>query len=280
MSSVGDVTRVVITGAAGNLGHKAVDALVGVGIDVVAIDARELIDERLSGAVRADLGVYDGAWTSACHGADVVVHLAAEPSPAGSWATVQQANVDVSANVLRAVEEHGVQRLVFASSNWVLGGYRFTDDRLNVETPPWPVNPYGYSKAATERACAALQARTGVDAIVLRLGYCQPGDNVPGPQMAFGRWGQEMWLGNDDWRQAIVAACTVEFHGLAILNVMSANDGMRWDLADTTSVLGYRPTQRHTPRLTRRRRIEDLAAKLRARYVRPLTDASRVGMRW
>lgn len=271
--------RVVVTGATGNLGRKAVQELAAVGVDVAGLD---LVPGDAAGptTVVADLATYAPGWATAFAGADVVVHLAAEPRPIATWAQVQHANVDVSLNVLRAVEEHGVGRVVFASSNWVLGGYRFTCDALTAATPPRPINPYGYSKIVTERDCAALHARTGVDAVMLRLGWCQPGENRPGPHMAFGRWGQEMWLSNDDWCQAVVAACTVPSPGYEVVNVMSDNAGMRWDLSDTERVLGYRPRSRHTPRLTPRTRLTQEAARVRARWVRPITDAAGRGARW
>ncbi len=274
------MTRVVVTGAAGNLGVKAMAALRKDGqISAVGIDIRRSAasDPDL---VVADLAVYDTTWVSTLCGADVVVHLAAEPRPDAPWAVVQRANVDVSLNVLRAVEECGVGRVVFASSNWVLGGYRFRAELLTPATPPRPVNAYGYSKAMTERDCAALRARIGIEVVALRIGYCQLGENLPGPQMAFGRWGQEMWLSNDDWCQAVACACTAGFDGFEIVNVMSANTGMRWDLTDTERVLGYRPRSYHTPHLTLRRRTEDRAAQLRDSCVRPLVDATGRGARW
>jgi hypothetical protein len=114
----------------------------------------------------------------------------------------------------------------------------------------------------------------------MRIGWCQAGENRPGPHMSFGRWGQQMWLSNDDWCQAVVAACTAPFDGFAVVNVMSDNDGMRWDLADTERLLGYVPRSRHTPRLTARTRITDRAACLRDRAVRPFADALGRGARW
>lgn len=274
------MTRVVVTGSAGNLGRKAVRALVGVvGAEVVGIDTRPADEPRVHSVV-ADLGAYDASWASAFAGADAVLHLAADPRPVASWSEVQRANVDVSLHVLRAAEEHGVGRVVFASTNWVLGGYRFTSTALTPTTPPRPVNPYGYAKAATERDCLAFHARSGIGVLVLRIGWCQPGDNRPGPHMAFGRWGQELWLSNEDWAQAVVGACTAPFTGVEIVNVMSDNAGMRWDLADTERVLGYRPLSHHTPQLTPRTRLAEQAARLRDRGLRPLADALGTGARW
>ena len=280
------MVRVVVTGSEGNLGRKACTALRGLhGVAVTGID-RTAPAETLNvpggdgHPVVADLDSYDPVWTSSFAGADVVLHLAAEPRPVASWDDVRRANVDRSLNVLRAVEEHAVPRFVFASSNWVVGGHRFDRVRLTPTTTPFPVNPYGYSKAAVERVCAAHHARVGTHVLVMRIGYCQPAPNRPGPHMAFGRWGQEMWLGDDDWNQAVVGACTAPWTGFEVVNVISSNAGMRWDLSDTERVLGYRPMSQHRPRLTLRRRMEDRAAMVRARWIAPFTEARSTGARW
>src|SRR5262245_35153945 len=121
--SVGCVTRVLVTGSAGNLGSKALAALralpevAPVGLDRDGADVVGDLDEF-------------GDWAEAFAGADVVLHLAAQPKPTASWSMVVRSNIDASLNVLRAAELHRVPRVVFASSNWVLGGYRFRDDRL------------------------------------------------------------------------------------------------------------------------------------------------------
>ena len=183
-------------------------------------------------------------------------------------------------NVLRAAEEGQVRRFAFASSNWVLGGYRFTRERLTATTTPKPVNPYGVSKLVIERVGLATAARTGMSFLALRIGYCQPGDNVPGPDMLYGRWGQEMWLSNQDWAQAVRKACTSPFEGSAVLHLMSDNAGMRWDLTDSARVIGYRPESRHTPRLTLTGRLRDAAARLRDGLVQPMAPEPRFGGGW
>ena len=125
-----------------------------------------------------------------------------------------------------------------------------------------------------------MAARTGMAFLALRIGYCQPGDNVPGPHMAFGRWGQEMWLSNEDWAHAVQQACTATFEGSAVVNIMSDNAGMRWDLGDADRLIGYRPRARHTPRLTPTRRLEDTVARLREATRPPMSPAPMFGSRW
>lgn len=142
--------------------------------------------------------------------------------------------------------------MVFASSNWVLGGYRFTDERLTPELTPWPVNAYGMAKLAGERIGKSFAERHGLSVICFRIGYAQrePG-NRPGPHMAWGLWGQAMWLSDRDlcqgFEKAVLAPPELRF---AVLNLMSDNPGMRWDLSETRRLLGYAPQDGAAPVIT------------------------------
>lgn len=261
-------TRVLITGASGNLGRKATAALRG-------HDDVELVDIG-----DADLSVYDADWVAAFEGADVVLHLAGDPRPAATWRSALSLNVDLSLNVLRAAGAGGVRRFVFASSNWVLAGHRFTDEPLTPDTTPRPVNAYGVSKLAIERVGAAVAASGRMSFLALRIGWCQPGENLPGPHMSFGRWGQELWLSNADWAQIVERACTAPFEGFAVVNVMSLVAGGRWDLTETERLIGYRPQSRHIPRVSPRRRLLESLARLRDRVVPAHGEGPLFGARW
>ena len=59
--------------------------------------------------------------------------------------------------------------------------------------------------------------------------------------MAMGRWGQEMWLSDRDYLGGMQAAITAEGVDFAVLNLMSDNPGMRWDIEETKTVIGYAP---------------------------------------
>ncbi len=234
---------VLITGANGNLGRKLrahLEAQGGYELRLLDVDAADA-----PGVVAADLSAYDDAWAGHFEGADAVLHLAAHGSPQIDWETAQRLNIDLTLNVYDAAALHGVGRVVFASSNWVMAGYRFHDARLTTDLPPRPMNPYGVSKLVGERAGRSLAERRGVPFIGLRIGYCQEGDNQPGPHMGQGLWGQRMWLSNQDlchgWERAILA----EGVGFAVLNLMSDNPGMPWDIDATRRVIGYQPRDGH-----------------------------------
>jgi nucleoside-diphosphate-sugar epimerase len=270
--------RILVTGATGNLGMKAVGALHDAGVHDLIEFGRDAGDRP--DVVDVDLAVQYDSWAGHFAGVDVVLHLAADHRATAAWDDVVHHNLDVSLNVFRAAAAAGVDRIVFAASNWILGGYRFTDVPLGPATTPRPVNPYGAAKLFVERLGFDLAARTGIAFLSLRIGYCQPGDNVPGPHMAFGRWGQEMWLSNDDWGQAVVQACRAPFTGAASLNVMSRNRGMRWSLDETAAAIGYSPRSHHRPVMTAVGRTTDALARVRDRIVPGCSPAPLVGARW
>jgi NAD+ dependent glucose-6-phosphate dehydrogenase len=270
--------RVIVTGSTGNLGAKAVTALRKLGGFEIVRVGRNAGNEP--DVIVADLARYDTGWARHFAGAEAVLHLAADPKPVADWPTVVPLNIDLSLNLFRAAEEGGVGRIIFASSNWVLGGYRFREDRLSDSLPPRPVNPYGASKLFIERYGLSFAERTGIGVLILRVGYCQPGENRPGPHMAFGRWGQEMWLGNQDWEQAVVKAVTSSFRGAAVLNIVSVNEGMRWDLERARAAIGYAPTERHRPSLSAAGGLKDFGARLREWLIPSGAPAPRFGTRW
>ena len=145
-------------------------------------------------------------------------------------------------NVFQAAQSHGVRRIIFASSNWVMGGYRFGTERLTTDIPPWPINPYGHSKLFGERVGLSLSTHSKISFIGFRIGYCQPDhDNQPGRHMNYSSWGQGMWLSDRDLCHGMERAVLAEGVEFAVLNLMSENPGMRWDIEQTKKTIGYQP---------------------------------------
>ncbi|MEO5755371.1 MAG: NAD(P)-dependent oxidoreductase, partial [Mesorhizobium sp.] len=232
--------KILMTGAAGNLGVKLAAHLRAAGHLVTGLDLRT--ESSPVPIHAADLSRLDGEWTARLAGQDVVVHLAAESSPVSGWKTAIPHNIDAVLNLFEASRRAAVARVVFASSNWVLGGYRFRGDRLGADTVPDPVNPYGMSKMAGERIGAHFAAAHGMTVICTRIGWIQgTSDNQPGPHMGLGRWGQQMWLSDRDFLDGMTAAIIAPVTGFAVVNLMSDNPGMRWSLDKTRAVLGFSP---------------------------------------
>lgn len=250
---------VVITGAAGNIGGKLHARFATLGWTLRLLDVRAAPHVQ-----QADLLDTDAAWTGALNAADAVIHLGGHPSPTGSWTQAQE-NIDMTANVLRAARERGARRVIFASSNWVMAGYRFAGVRLTTDLEPHPLNPYGVSKLAGERMGRDAAAQ-GLSFVAFRIGWNQatPG-NRPGPHMRMGTWGQHMWLSDRDLCHGFERAVLTEGIPFAVLNLMSDNPGMPWDIDTTRQTIGYAPQDRWTPVLDDdARRREDLVRRSRA----------------
>ena len=231
------MVNVVVTGASGNLGGKLRAHFATLGWTVNGLDTAPA-----PGVQAADLAVWDSSWVDAMRDADAVVHLAGDPGPRASWRSVQHLNLDLTMNVYEAAARGGAKRLVFASSNWVVAGHRFGTEPLTADTEAYPVNPYGVSKLVGERLGRSYSDRWGLPVVCFRIGYCQRGDNQPGAHMGWGAWGQRMWLSNRDlcqgFEKAVTAPATLRF---AVLNLVSRNEGMRWDVEAARQAIGYRP---------------------------------------
>jgi len=239
---------VLITGASGSMGGKARRHLEALGQHELRLFTyRNPQDDPA--LLQADLSVWDERWVRQFEGVDVVLHMAADPTPTSSWESIQRLDIDMLLNVFFAAARMKVKRLVFASSNWVLAGHRFDDEPLSAETAPFPINPYGSAKLFAERLGKALAEREGMSVICLRIGYCRRdvAENRPGPDMRLGRWGQQMWLSDGDWERLVERAIDADDVPFAVVNAVSDNAGMRWTLDEGERLLHWRPTDRHVP---------------------------------
>ncbi len=84
--------------------------------------------------------------------------------------------------------------------------------------------------------------------------------------MGIGVWGQQMWLSNGDFLDGVQAAIDVQNVPFAVLNLVSNNAGMRWDLAETRRVLGFHPKDGHASVASLEDIAEDNAARTPASF--------------
>ncbi|MBQ0992735.1 NAD(P)-dependent oxidoreductase [Micromonospora sp. PSH03] len=155
--------RVVVTGATGKLGRAVVAHLRAVGVDVLAVDRAGGRDPRdVNGEFLlvdlTDYGQVVEAFTGGADehagGVDAIVHLAAVPAPGlMSNATTFANNSAATYNVFAAARTAGIKRVVWASSETVLGlpfdtppPYAPVDE----EYAPRPESTYSLNKALEE----------------------------------------------------------------------------------------------------------------------------------
>ena len=246
--------RVLITGAAGNLGRKLTNHLQG-RYDLQLLD----IQQKEYGDVQtADLAVWDPAWVQHFAGVDTVVHLAANPNPLPDWFELLESNMDTVVNVFNAAAQQGVKRVLYASSNHAMGQYKDLSEPEKITTtiPQRPGTrgvrdgqerttlPYGAMKLIGERVGKCFADAYGMEVIAVRIGWVQFGTNRPSDIPAEREdWYRMMWLSDRDFCQLMergidADVCPTRF---AVVNAMSNNTGMRWDLEYTRELLGYEP---------------------------------------
>ena len=161
--------RVVVTGGSGKLGRAVVDELVDHGWDVVVFDrARPLAEKANAAATYLPIDLTDyGQVLDAFLGVqerydlvDALVHLAAIPAPGimPDHATFAN-NMNGSWNVYSAARRAGAMKIVWASSETVLGlpfdeppPYAPVDE----EYPPRPNSTYSLVKTLEERMAEQL----------------------------------------------------------------------------------------------------------------------------
>jgi NAD+ dependent glucose-6-phosphate dehydrogenase len=230
---------VLITGACGNIGRKLRDAWTDV-YDLVLID--KVAEDDDPDVIVADLEDPDDDWITHFHGVDTVVHLAADPDAEAPWDRLIGPNLDALANVFNGAALAGVERIIFASSNHVMGGYRDLDDGpITVDRDPMPDGPYGAAKLFGERLGLSLARTFDLTFIALRLGWVQEGSNRP--ETLPDDWSRKLWLSNTDLVRLFDCAveAEIEDRSFVVVNGMSRNHGMRWDLSDAAELLGYLP---------------------------------------
>ncbi len=173
---------ICITGGAGFIGSHIAEAYLAAGWSVTCLDdlSRGKRAQVPAGAafVAADIRSPEARDVIADGGFDVLCHQAAQIDVRVSVedpATDASINLVGFANLLRAAQDGGVRRVVFASSGGVVYG-----DPTVVPTPETapnlPISPYGVSKLSSEHFLRVLGTLGNFEGVALRY------SNVYGPR--------------------------------------------------------------------------------------------------
>jgi nucleoside-diphosphate-sugar epimerase len=244
---------VLITGAAGTLGRKLRRHLAD-RVELRLLDRDPRGDPEV---VAADLSRWSPGWLRQFEGVGTVFHFAADPEAFKAWTDLIAPNIDALVNTYQAAARAGVRRFVFASSNHVMGGYQ--DDpgvSLSDSTPPRPglryrvdgvprnSTPYAAAKLFGERLGRCYAESHALESVVVRIGWVwRAGPNEPQNLPAErGEWFRLMWLSDRDYLELMDCCLSAELpEPFVIVNGMSANTGMPWDLEPGRRFLGYDP---------------------------------------
>jgi nucleoside-diphosphate-sugar epimerase len=164
--------KILVTGAAGKLGQAIVREIKDKS-RVTGFDLRQGegdIDWKLGTLTDA------AAVADAVKGQDAILQVGAIPNIwSGTGEALMQVNVVGLYNLLSAAEAAGVRRVVFCSSDSVVGftvheGALRPPEHLPIDLdhPLKPTDPYGLSKLLGEEMCRSFALRGKLEIVVLR----------------------------------------------------------------------------------------------------------------
>lgn len=168
--------RVLVTGAAGSVGHFIVPLLLDAGYDVTALDLPgssfpEANNKRVK-ILALDLTA-EGVPEQAVEGAEAIIHAAAIVDIAKTWQELAPVNYEATLRLYKAAREAGAKHFVFFSTGsvYVGGPTPMTED-----SPVEAANDYVKTKLLAEQ--------------YLRSQNPPPTVNILRPALIYGPWGK------------------------------------------------------------------------------------------
>jgi len=228
--------RLLLTGAAGGLGRVLRPRLKP---HCTSLRVSDITDLGPAGAGEEVMPVRledKAAVDALLQGVDAVVHLGGV-STEHSFEEILPANISGIYHLYEAARRHGVRRIVFASSNHVIGFYR-QDEVIDARVPVRPDGYYGLSKAFGENLAQFYWDRYGIETVSIRIG-----SSFPEPK---DRRMLATWLSYDDLERLVVASLTAPVVRHTIVYGMSDNETVWWDNTQARH-LGWRPRDSSEP---------------------------------
>ena len=230
------VERLLITGAAGVLGK-----VLRTGLrphareirlsDIAAMDPPGDGEE----VVRCDLSDKH-AVDALVRGCDAIVHLGGV-SVERPFEEILEANIKGVFHIYEGARRHGVKRVIFASSNHVVGFHR-QGEVLDADCAKRPDGYYGLSKSYGEDLSRFYFDRFGIETACLRIG-----SSVPEPK---DRRMLVTWLSYRDLVELVRCCLAAPDLGHTIVYGVSANRDKWWDNRKAAH-LGFQPRDSSEP---------------------------------
>lgn len=238
--------RLLLTGAAGSVGRALRPLLSSFAQHLVLSDLETINDlaphESFTACDVSDLA----AVRELVDGCDGVIHLGGM-SVEKPFDMILDANIVGTYNIFESARAYGQPRIVFASSNHVIGYYK-REDKLDAHCVARPDSLYGVSKAFGENLASLYFDKFGQECLSIRIGSCF--DQPKNPRML------ATWLAAEDLADLCRRAFTAPRLGHTIVYGVSDNDEIWWDNS-AADFLGWRP--RHNSARWRHAVVADAA---------------------
>jgi uronate dehydrogenase len=228
--------RLLLTGAAGNLGRVLRERLAPYA-EILRVS--DITDLETAGpreeTMRVDLADIE-AVSAMVKDCDAIVHFGGV-SVERPFDEILPANIQGVYNLYEGARKHGVKRVIFASSNHVIGFYP-QGQILDSDVPVRPDSYYGISKAFGENLSRFYFDRYGIETVCLRIG-----SSFPKP---VDRRMMITWLSFDDLAHLVIQSLRARVVGHTIVYGASANQD-RWWNNHGAAHLGFLPKDSSEP---------------------------------
>ena len=228
--------KVLVTGAAGSIGTVLRKGLAG-RYELLRLSDRAAPPQAGPGEEVAPAELSDMAaveWAVA--GMDAVVHLGAVAGEA-DWETLLASNIVGTRNVFEAARLAGARRIVFASSNHVVGFHR-RDRTLDHRAEHRPDTRYGLSKAFGEDMGRLYADKHAMEVFCMRIGSFQ---SEPRDARQLGTW-----LSHGDMVRLVITGLETTGLRFEVVYGVSRNTRSWWDNRRAYA-LGYEPQDDSEP---------------------------------
>lgn len=235
-ASATKVKCLLLTGAAGGLGRVLRESLLPYAETLRLSDISDMGSAQAQEEIQL-CNLADKAGVDALvKGVDAIVHMGGI-STEHAFEEILEANIKGVFHLYEAARRHGVKRVVFASSNHVIGFHK-QGDVIDANCAKRPDSYYGLSKSFGEDLSRFYFDRYGIETACLRIG-----SSFPEPK------DQRMlitWLSYRDLTELIRCCLFAPTLGHAIVYGASNNRDKWWDNAQAAH-LGFKPQDSSEP---------------------------------
>jgi uronate dehydrogenase len=229
--------RILLTGAAGGLGRVLTETMAPYAdilrlSDITPIPVAENAQTEVVVCDLSDKAAVDAL----VDGCDAILHFGGV-SVERPFEEILEANIRGVYHLYEAARRHGVKRIVFASSNHVIGFYKQTE-KLDARSARRPDGYYGLSKSFGEDVASFYYDRYGIETVSIRIG-----SSFPEPKNL--RM-MSTWLSYRDLTQLLVKALNTKDVGHTIVYGASDNRDQWWDNRYAAH-LGFHPQDSSEP---------------------------------
>ncbi|WP_191236840.1 NAD-dependent epimerase/dehydratase family protein [Cobetia marina] len=230
------LNRLLVTGAAGGLGQALRPHLFRLAHCVRLSDISDLGEaDDHEELVVCDLSDAK-AVMSLVEGCDGIIHLGGI-SVERPWDDILQSNIIGVYNLYEAVRHFRQARVVFASSNHVIGFHPRTT-RIDTQCVHRPDSLYGVSKCFGEDLASLYHDKFGIETLSVRIGSCFP-EPADTRMMA-------TWMSVDDFVALLERAFVAPKLAYTVIYGVSNNHESWWDNSKS-SFLGWVPKDNSEP---------------------------------